>query len=78
MVILHVKRSEESQFLHSCSINDNVESVLKKVTEYWLTYIVFLSFWNVLDSDNLQWKKKGGETGRGGEGSCQTWGHYEA
>ena len=32
MVLLHVKRSEESQFLHSCNVMDNVEEVLMKVT----------------------------------------------
>ena len=32
MVVLHVKRAEESQFLYSCLVTDNVESVLLKVT----------------------------------------------
>ena len=31
MVLLHVKRSEESQFLHSCNVLDSVDEVLMKV-----------------------------------------------
>ena len=31
MVLLHIKRQEESLFLHSCQVSDSVDSVLAKV-----------------------------------------------
>ena len=31
MVLLHIKKGEESQFLYSCTVSDNVEEVLLKV-----------------------------------------------
>ena len=40
MVLLHVKRSEESQFLYSCNVLDNVEDVLMKV-RFWINPFTF-------------------------------------
>merc|ERR1719384_1934890 len=35
MVLLHIKRQEESQFLHSCRVSDPVEAVLEKVVSIY-------------------------------------------
>ena len=76
MVVLHVKRAEESQFLYSCLVTDNVESVLLKVT---LPRVSQCCSWYITsDCEHLQWAEEGEQTGRGGEGSRQAWGHDQA
>ena len=35
MVLLHIKRQEESLFLHSCQVSDSVESVVAKVVSIY-------------------------------------------
>ena len=35
MVVLHIKRQEESLFLHGCRVSDSVESVLAKVVSIY-------------------------------------------
>ena len=61
MVLLHVKRSEESQFLHSCNVMDNVDEVLLKVLAK--TMNISNSLVLLLACEYLQWEEEGIKAG---------------
>ena len=63
MVLLHVKRSEESQFLHSCNVMDNVDEVLLKVLAKTMNISNSFSLVLLLACEHLQWEEEGIKAG---------------
>ena len=61
MVLLHVKRGEESLFLFSCKVTDPVDSVLGKVLQVSDVRLLILLVY--IDCQHIQRPEEGVEAG---------------